>query len=318
MKDQTWYVAGSRGDIRKVQFKNHIWSCDCHAWRFQSEPIEQRTCKHVEKIKAELGIKAAAKKSRSVKEKVERKTRTATRKRAAKGWPANFNAMKYHQDLDDKLEPIGWFISEKKDGIWSRWFQGELWSKNKMLIETSDAFKQTMPPDFILEGEWMRNEQKMYVFDGYRDREQAMQMPFKDRLEQLKQLQKQYGFYLLPHRVVKSASDWKQLKQKAYKNLAQEGWVLKDPNSVVEFGKRSWGTMKMKPWRPTTGKLIRWVKTKSGESAELEIDVNNKIWTMKLHAVRMKKSDYPIGSQVPIRWNGMTEEGKPEFIKFDG
>lgn len=54
---------------------------------------------------------------------------------------------------DPSIDPTGWWMSEKYDGLRSYWDGQQLWSRNGKAIYAPDYFLAELPPDVALDGE---------------------------------------------------------------------------------------------------------------------------------------------------------------------
>lgn len=265
------------------------------------------------------------------KSKSKTKSKTKERKNKAHQWPAKWQAMKYHVLLDEedekKFDVMGCWASEKKDGIWSRWFEDQLWSKNKMLIQIpkmlQHVLQECLPGNYIIEGEWMKKEQILYVFDGYF--QNLQNQSFEERWLMLQDLfqtclnKNKKHIKLLKQTLIQTPNQWMKMKQKAFQNIKMEGYVLKKPFAQQEFGKRSRMTVKWKPWHKAHATIKKWTSNPKSkhDSCEIETIINKHFIKRKIHHSQLIKSQYPVGSKINIIWNGLTDDGKPEFIRFD-
>src|SRR5207253_10435662 len=89
-----------------------VYSCSCPAWRNQSIAIEQRTCKHLRRLRGEeaesarVGSAPPAKPARSGEEAGEEEA-----------GPPVLLAEKW----DNSTDLSGWWMSEKLDGVRAYW-----------------------------------------------------------------------------------------------------------------------------------------------------------------------------------------------------
>lgn len=130
-----------------------VYSCDCQAWKFQKRiPIEQRTCKHIQKIR---GVAAEA-------WRIGHSARGALVNSAnlisATGQVMKPEAMEIHVLLakvwDESIDPTGKWASRKLDGVRAYWNAEtrQLLSRQGNEFMAPEWFKQGFP-DFDLDGE---------------------------------------------------------------------------------------------------------------------------------------------------------------------
>src|SRR5581483_8282872 len=122
-----------------------VYSCTCPAWRNQSLPIEQRTCKHLRKLRGDAAeaerIKSPLSPTRAPKEGV-----TAPALLLAHVW-------------DGVLDPTGWWMSEKLDGVRALWKDGKFITRQGNLYLAPAWFTAGLPP-VPIDGElWIGRKQ---------------------------------------------------------------------------------------------------------------------------------------------------------------
>src|SRR5437879_3286425 len=122
-----------------------VYSCSCPAWRNQSLPIERRTCKHLRKLRgdaaeeARIGQPASAPAPRTAGAEVE------------KAGPPLLLA----ETWDNVLDPAGWWMSEKLDGVRAYWDGKQFLSRLGNRYHAPDWFVEGLP-DVPLDGElWL-------------------------------------------------------------------------------------------------------------------------------------------------------------------
>ncbi|CAD6938686.1 unnamed protein product, partial [Tilletia caries] len=65
--------------------------------------------------------------------------------------------------IDGNVDPTGWWMSEKLDGVRAYWDGSSLWSRASVLYDAPQDFKDKLPTDMSLDGElWMERD----AFDG--------------------------------------------------------------------------------------------------------------------------------------------------------
>ncbi|MFN9434913.1 MAG: hypothetical protein ACK6DC_08240 [Planctomycetota bacterium] len=105
-------VKGSGAKPYVLRNNGGVYSCSCPAWRNQSAPIEKRTCKHLKKIRGEAAEVA--------------RVGSAGQQSASKLVSKASNAERDAQVLlasnwESHIDPTGWWMSEKLDGVRSLW-----------------------------------------------------------------------------------------------------------------------------------------------------------------------------------------------------
>lgn len=135
-----------------------VFSCTCPAWRNQSQPIDKRTCKH---LKAHLGEDVELTRTATNTVEIEKiMTRADGRKlrpdeKAKLNGPPVLLAHPWTADVD----PTGWWMSEKLDGVRAYWDGKNFISRQGNTYHAPEWFKQGLP-EYPLDGElWMARQQ---------------------------------------------------------------------------------------------------------------------------------------------------------------
>src|SRR6516225_5672720 len=116
-----------------------VYSCSCPAWRNQSLPIERRTCKHLRRLRGD-GAEAT-------RTGAELPPSVAKEKSSVRP-PALLLAETWHEDID----PSGWWMSEKLDGVRAYWDGQQFLSRQGNLYHAPGWFVAGLP-DLPLDGE---------------------------------------------------------------------------------------------------------------------------------------------------------------------
>ena len=149
---------------------DHYW-CSCPAWKMAGGAPDARTCKH---LKALLGgdyeaarieiadpgsskkvARAAKRKSSSAEDEDEHeepaKKRASRARRAPRAVPTTtFKPLLAHKwDLDNGIDPSGWLMSEKLDGVRAVWHgdKGVFLSREGNQFFAPDWFTANLPRD---------------------------------------------------------------------------------------------------------------------------------------------------------------------------
>lgn len=143
---QTIQIQGSAA--RPYQLKNvgGVYSCSCPAWRNQSQTIDRRTCKHLRRYFGDATEAA----------RVGGTLTPARIKRSAKPVaPPLLLAETWTDDLD----PRGWWLSEKLDGVRAWWDGTQFLSRNGNRYFAPNWFTVGLP-SMPLDGElWVDRKQ---------------------------------------------------------------------------------------------------------------------------------------------------------------
>jgi len=103
-------MQGSGKDPYKLKRQGSVYSCSCPAWRNQSQPINLRTCKHLRKLLGDAHEQTRIGGSLVTKAGPTKNKVTAVA-------PALMLAEKW----DESIDPTGYFMSEKLDGVRAYW-----------------------------------------------------------------------------------------------------------------------------------------------------------------------------------------------------
>lgn len=136
-------IQGSAREPYKVKnVDGSIFSCTCPGWKNSPGTVDLKKCKHT---KPYLGLAVPA----SVVASVTATSRTA-------GDSDRGNCLLAHS-WDGEMDPTGWHISEKYDGLRAVWDGKEFWSRQNATTKKSNIF---IVPD------WFRAGMPDYPLDG--------------------------------------------------------------------------------------------------------------------------------------------------------
>jgi DNA ligase 1 len=299
-----------------------VISCNCQAWKNQSLPITCRTCKH---LIAALSKESELKRAPNSYNKIFR--RGPKRNKV-------INAMLYHT-LDEKLDIINWYASIKLNGMFGRWDGSKLTTKTGRQLHPPQYIINRLPTDVQLDGEiyhpdlqevrkavlgdvWERGVE-FVVFDLY-----DLTLSFEKRWEKLQELHKTYDW----DRNVKLAKQYRITDLTVLKHLMEkvvmqneEGLVLHDPKGLYEPGKRVWTTLKWKPTKTGTGKVLEITHKQKGYVVRVqEMDTDNIFNVFTYDNLKNLKEDGKEDEKkdqiVSFTYSGRTDTGKPELVKL--
>ena len=140
---ETHLMQGSASKPYELKNTGGVYSCSCPAWRNQSIAIEKRTCKHLKKLRGEaeeiarVGSAAAA---------------PRTPKSEARAAQAKAAPVLLAETWDGVLDPRGWWMSEKLDGVRAYWDGSKLLSRLGNVLHAPDWYVACLPP-MPLDGE---------------------------------------------------------------------------------------------------------------------------------------------------------------------
>lgn len=326
-------VQGSAKSPYIVKRVGDVISCSCPAWRNQSLPINHRTCKHIRKV---LGDEAELARLGG-----EFPTKAKSKKKPTVTPPAILLAGKWTPDID----PTGWWMSEKLDGVrgyWTgkemlsrlgnpfylpEWFtlqlpsyalDGELWMGRKMFQETVSIVRTQGGSNEI----WKKV--KYAVFDAPKN-----PGTFEDRMKFLskwvysKHLGKPTGgedIYVLEQTVCRGTNHLIRTLDKVSK-IGGEGLMLREPGSFYE-GCRSSTLLKVKTFSDDEATVVGYEDGKGRHKGRVGSIILS--WEGKEFKVgtglsdRERENPPPIGSKITFKYQELSAGGIPRFPVYDG
>jgi DNA ligase-1 len=241
------------------------------------------------------------------------------------------------------MDPTGYFISEKLDGIRSIFGNGKFISRNNNEIKAPKWFIDKMPKGVVLDGELftkrgdfrnvmsyvMKNKPvdeewkrvRFLVFDM-----PMLNLPFEERIRKLKQTVGSSKYVkVVPHIKIKNKSHMMEIHKKIVKK-GGEGIMLRAPGSFYE-NKRSSTLIKYKTFKDKEavvqgyslgsgkyqkmlGKLkVKWYKGNSTFLVGSGFTDSDRKNYLKL---------FPKGTIIKVKYFEVNESGKPRFPVFIG
>lgn len=129
-----------------------LYSCTCPAWMNQSLPIEQRTCKHIRKLR---GDAAEAERIGNLPEKPVRKVKASEAGEEGTEVVDKSPPLLLAHSWDNETDLTDWWMSEKLDGVRAYWDGQQFFSRQGNLYHAPDWFIAKLPPT-PLDGElWL-------------------------------------------------------------------------------------------------------------------------------------------------------------------
>ena len=238
---------------------------------------------------------------------------------------------------DPTIDPTGWWMSEKYDGLRCYWDGEQLWSRKGKAIHAPAYFEAELPHGVVLDGElWIGHGQfeetlstvlsetpgerwkkvRFMVFDAPKK-----EGTFEERMKYLQAT--------LPaaNRFVRVVAQERcrgkgQLLAERDRVVAQgaEGLMLRQPDSAYE-AKRSPTLLKVKPYDDAEATIIAYepgkgkfagqlgalrVRTEDGREFSLGSGFND----------AQRESPPAIGTVITYRYRGLTAKGMPRFPSF--
>lgn len=317
-------VKGSAAKPYIIKNMGGVYSCSCPAWRNAGGPINARTCKHIVKLRghdAEMNrmsiqLPEVVQPDKKVK---------APPLLLAHTW-------------DGKVNPAGWLMSEKLDGV-RAYFNGENFiSRLGNVYYAPDWFKKDLPTKIPLDGElylgpksfqqtvsivrrqdYNADWQKItyFIFDA-----PNYPGPFIKRLNYLERLTSGMS-YARPLAHIHCLSTDDMLRAlKAVEAKGGEGLMLRDPNSEYEVG-RSHTLLKVKSFKDDEATVIKYEPGKGkhkGRLGALVVKLNNgKEFSLGTGLSDSERENPPsIGAVVTFRYQELSDGGIPRFPSYVG
>ena len=311
---------------KPYQLKNvgGVYSCSCPAWRNQSMPIERRSCKHLRSIRGE-----AAEAARMGGEFEVRRAMTGE---------ATKPGLLLAQSWEDHLDPTGWWMSEKLDGVRAYWDGSTFWTRLGNELLAPEWFTCGLPAT-PLDGElWMDRGafQRAVGIVKRQDRSEAWSQlrfvafdapdhggPFEERIEALTAMLEGACEYadVLEHQVCDGVEHLLE-ELKRVEGLGGEGLMLREKGSLY-VGSRSHTLLKVKSFHDAEAKVIGYTDgtgRHKGRVGALLLErpdgVTFKCGTGLSDAEREAPPD--LGTIVTYRYQELTDGGVPRFPSYVG
>jgi DNA ligase-1 len=235
------------------------------------------------------------------------------------------------------INPAGWWMSEKYDGLRAWWDGQKLWSRRGNLIHAPDYFLAELPRDIVLDGElWIGHgkfEETMSIVRSETPDERwnrirymvfdAPQAPglFEQRMQFLRENVPEGNRFV---RVIaqERCQGGTQLLAERDRVVRQggEGVMLRQPASAYEAG-RSPTLLKVKPYDDAEATIIAHEPGKgkfAGKLGALRVRTDDgrefSIGSGLTDADR--ESPPPVGTIVTYRFQGLTAKGIPRFPSY--
>jgi len=256
---------------------------------------------------------------------------------AAERLPNHERTLLLAKDWNPSIDPTGWWISEKYDGMRARWDGTNLWSRGGNLIHAPGYFVADLPKNTHLDGElwygrggfeetvsiarrlqpderWWRL--KFMVFDAPK-----LEATFEDRVEFLRELLPVDGTHARWVEQVKceGVEDLIARRDRMVK-AGGEGLMIRRPGSAYESG-YSPTLLKVKPHSSSVATVIGHKSGKgrfSGMLGSLRVrSEDGREFSIGTGFNNEERSSPPsIGSVVEYRYRGLTKNGIPRFPSF--
>lgn len=235
------------------------------------------------------------------------------------------------------IDPTGWWMSEKYDGLRGYWDGRKLWSRKGNIIHVPEFFLGELPRDIVLDGElWIGHgefEETVSTVRSERpdNRWRRVRYMVFDAPEAEGTFEQRMRFLrtVLPegNRFVKVVAQERcqgvaelVAERDRIVRLGGEGLMLRQPNSAYEPG-RSTALLKVKLYDDAEATVIQHQPGKgkfAGKLGSLRVRTNDgrefSIGSGFTEAQR--ESPPPIGTVITYRFRGLTAKGMPRFPSY--
>lgn len=320
------YLQGSASKPYELKNTGGVYSCTCPAWRNQSLAIDRRTCKHLKKVRgtqAEVARVGAD------------FTSTRTPSSGTTQRPALLLAHKWEAHMD----PAGWWMSEKLDGVRAYWNGTTFISRLGNEFLAPDWFIADFP-ETPLDGElWMERGAFQTTVSVVRRQDRSQHWEnirfvifdapthggvFEERLEFI-HLAFAKGLLQFAHALAHQRCEGMAhlaAELERVERLGGEGLMLREPQSKY-VGSRSTSLLKVKSFFDAEAKVIGHTDgagRHKGRVGALELVMpNGTRFSCGTGLSDAERDDPPaIGTIVTYRYQELTDGGVPRFPSYIG
>jgi len=310
-----------------------LYSCTCPAWMNQSLPIEQRTCKHIRKLR---GDAAEAERIGNLPEKPVRKVKAGEAGDEGSETVDKGPPLLLAHSWDNETDLTDWWMSEKLDGVRAYWDGQQFFSRQGNLYHAPDWFIAKLPP-IPLDGElWLDRKRFQRTVSIVRRQDKsdlwkeisyvvfdapAMAEPFEARQAALAEhLASLDGPVRLLEQNRCQGLDHLRETLRQIESIGGEGLMLRQPGSLYEAG-RSTTLYKVKSFHDAEAVVVEHLpgtgrhKGRMGALlVELPDGTRFSVGTGFSDALR----DAPPvpGCLITFRYQELTDGGVPRFPSF--
>ena len=328
---ETTEMQGSGSKPYLLKNVGGVYSCSCPAWRNQSVAIEKRTCKHLRKLRgdqaetARVGAPTAAKPKKSDGEDEGEGGSTAPPLLLAESW-------------DNVVDPTGWWLSEKLDGVRAYWDGKQFLSRQGNLYHAPDWFVAGLPTT-PLDGElWLGRKKFQRAVSIARRQDKSehwkeltyvvfdapgLDKAFEKRMEFVKDCLAKKPKYAnaLDQRLCKGVDDLRA-ELARLEGLGAEGLMLRRAGSRYENG-RSSTLLKVKTFHDAEARVLGHQGGAGRHKGRLgallvELPDGTKFAVGTGFSDAERGAPPAIGSVITFRYQELTEAGVPRFPSYVG
>jgi DNA ligase-1 len=325
---QTVEVMGSGAKPYMLKNVGGAFSCTCPAWRNQGAPVDRRTCKHLRALRgdaaeaARIGTEATPE-VRTIVEAAAHAKAVPPPLLLAHPWTADVN-------------PTGWWMSEKLDGVRAYW-TGEAFLSRLGNEYFAPSWFTAALPRTPLDGElWMGRKRFQPCVSAVRSRDAgeawraiqyvvfdapAIAGPFEHRFDECRHRLEGAAPHLRVIDMVRCFDvDHLRRELARIEGLGGEGVMLRAAGSKYEVG-RSSTLLKVKTFHDAEARVVAYVPGRGRHKGrvgalivELEDGTQFNIGTGLSDAER--SAPPRVGALVTFRYQELTDGGVPRFPAY--
>lgn len=316
-------IKGSAKKPYLIKNVGGVYSCTCPAWRNQSLAIEQRTCKHIRKLRGDD----------AEQERVGNALPAKRQSKSSSEGPPLLLAHRWENDIDLR----GWWMSEKLDGVRAYWDGQQFLSRQGNIFHAPDWFAAGLPGT-PLDGElWMDRKafQRTVSIVRRQDKSEhwkqvrylifdapAMDEPFEERLKFVEDRVQEIGSEYLGALEHARCKDLSHMKGELVRieSLGGEGLMLREPGSRYEAG-RSMSLLKVKTFYDADAVVVDHLTGKGrhkGRMGALLVRTPEGVeFSVGTGFSDRQREDPPdVGTTITFRYQELTDAGVPRFPSF--
>jgi DNA ligase-1 len=345
LKDgETIEMKGSAATPYELRNTGGVYSCSCPAWRNQSIQIQQRTCKHLRKLRGEEAenarITAAGGSTQPVRTKA--KSALVAADASVPASPEEDDAgapVLLAERWDGTADPTGWWMSEKLDGVRAYWDGHTLLSRLGNPYLAPDWFTTGLPAT-PLDGElWAGRKrfQRAVSIVRRQDRSElwreisfvvfdapTLDAPFEERLAHCRRLLESAALSHASVHVHERCGGIDALRTELARIEAAggEGVMLREPGSRYVAG-RSTTLLKVKTFHDAEARVVDHLPGEGRHKGRLgallvERPGGTRFSVGTGFSDAERAAPPPIGSVITYRYQELSTAGVPRFPSYVG
>ncbi len=326
-------VKGSGSAVYTLKNDGGVYSCTCPAWLHQNAPIDRRTCKHLRAFRGD-----AAETERLGAEALPGKPVRSSGSSSSAEEKGDAPPLLLAHSWDPSVDPSGWWMSEKLDGVRAFWngehfvsrlgnrFFAPEWFVEKLpktpldgeLFGGRKRFQKTVGIVKRFDGGELWKELRFVVFDA-----PAHEGTFEARIDHCREVCSRAGDYASWHEhVVCRDVDHLREELARVEALGGEGLMMRRPQSRYESG-RSSTLLKVKTFfdaeaivvghEPGAGKHLGRLG-----ALVLELENGTRFNVGSGFSDAERESPPPVGALVTFRYQELSDAGVPRFPTYVG